>query len=166
MEKLVSIGQGRWGAWVAASLALPIVLVAVVIGGTVLAEQAGRTPFTEGPPRNLAEAAGMGRWSEVLRLLRFGLDPVRAYPVRPQVMPLEATCVTPMEAAIWSRRVELVVLLDAAAGRGIGADERARLACLAADLGLPDIANHLASRGSSCEAGQAISTVLQRPPCG
>src|SRR5512138_1841448 len=92
--------------------AVPAVLATLVILTFSALELLGRTPFSIGPFRNVAEAAGMGAASEVLRLLGTGEDPNRVLPIRREIISSSVTRATALEAAIWSRRRELVELLD------------------------------------------------------
>ena len=63
--------------------AAPIVLVTVGVLVFAGLDAAGRTPWSSGPLRNIAEAAGRGEASEVIRMLREGQDPNAVWTVRP-----------------------------------------------------------------------------------
>jgi hypothetical protein len=141
--------------------ALPPIVVTLAIGLFALAESFGYTPLSYGPPVNVAEAAGMGSATEVVRLLQRGGDPNRLDYVRPQIISSSVTRVTALEAAIWSRRVELVRLLDT---RGAIADDASRhhLACLAADINARDIVQYLAPNGAACEPQAEAKAVVAR----
>ena len=141
-----------------------LVPLSIATAGLVLVatgERAGAAPFAGVVPQNSAEAAGLASAGEVLRFLRMGEDPRRVYPVRPEIISSAVLRVTTLEAAMWSRQVELVELLDRQSAFDTG--ERAALACLAVDLDLDDVAAYLAPDGTGqCEPGQAIERVLAR----
>jgi hypothetical protein len=126
-------------------------------------ELRGETPFSYGPVRNIAEAAAMGHASEVLRFLGDGQDPNKVWPVRRDIISSTITRVTALEAAIWSRRVQLIELLDRQGA--IDDESRRHLTCLANDLESPveEIVRYLAPQGPlNCPPGQAIAAVLER----
>jgi hypothetical protein len=147
---------------IALVLLFPVVLAVVIVLVFSAAEIAGYTQFSYEPPRNLAEAAGMGIASEALRYLRDGSDPNEVVFVRPDIISSEVTRVTALEAAIWSRRVQLVRMLDR---EGAIADTAVRqhLACLAKDLAVADIVSYLAPAGlSQCAPGETSRSVAAR----
>src|SRR5215212_7251973 len=147
----------------AVAVAGPVVLTTLAVIAFSGQELRGESPFSYGPMRNIAEAAAMGHASEVLRLLAAGQDPNRVWPVRRDIISSTITEVTALEAAVWSRRVQLVELLDR---QGVIDDQsRHHLACLANDLENPveDIIRYLAAEGPlNCPHGQAIAAVLER----
>jgi hypothetical protein len=141
-------------------LALPPMAAAIALAVFAALESAGSRPFTMAP-QNVAEAAGLANASEVLRLLRSGADVTRVMPSRPEFISSAIPLISALEAAVWSRHVELVHMLD---DEGvISADERHRLACLAADLEIGDIVDYL-SPGSppDCVAGQVAQEIRDR----
>jgi hypothetical protein len=142
--------------------ALPAAVVTLGLLVFAARELSGTTPLSDGPPRNIAEAAGGGRDSEVLRFLRAGQDPSRVWPMRREVISSTVLRATALEAAVWSRREPLIEVLD---GRGLIADMETRrhLICLASDLSIGDIATYL-SRGAppACEPGKALELVKAR----
>jgi hypothetical protein len=140
----------------------PLALASGVMVAVAMGERAGATPFAGLTPRNSAEAAGLGSASDVVRFLRLGEDPHRVYAIRPQVISSAVLQATTLEAAMWSRQLELVELLERE-GAFREWDERRALACLAADLKIDDIVEHLAPGGTAyCEAGKAVEHVLAR----
>jgi hypothetical protein len=144
------------------ALTVPAAGATLAVLAFVVSESAGETPFSYGPPMNLAEAAGMGRGPEVVRMLGAGHDPNRLATVRPEIISSMVTRVTALEAVIWSRRRELVQVLDDH-GAIVDRDTRRALACLAIDLTVEDIAAYLAPSGDpGCVPGQAIERVLAR----
>jgi hypothetical protein len=148
----------------AAALAIagPAMLATVMIVLFSGLELLGRTPFAVGPFRNVAEAAGMGAASDVLRMLGNGDDPNRVMPVRGEIISSSVKQATALEAAIWSRRRELIELLDRR-GAIVDASIRQHLACLAADLDARDIVEFLSpGRAPGCERGRALDLVLER----
>jgi hypothetical protein len=103
----------------------------------------------------------MGLAPEVLRYMRQGEDPGRIVQVNPEIISSVITQVNAYEAAIWSRRVELVQLLDRE--RPIDPAERQRLACLAADLEAQDILTYLSGGESApCEPKATSSAIEAR----
>ena len=151
---------------------LPKILALAVAGPVVLAtlavitfsaqELRGEAPFSYGPVRNIAEAAAMGHASEVLRLLGAGEDPNQVWPVRRDIISSTITKVTALEAALWSRHVQLVELLDRQ-GAIVNDESRRYLTCLANDLPVEEIVKYLSPKGPpDCVQGQAIAVVLER----
>jgi hypothetical protein len=144
----------------------PLWLVIAGILSVAAGERMGATPFAGTVPGNSAEAAAMGRAADVLRFLRAGEDPRRVYSVDPEIISSAVRQATTLEAAVWSRQVALIQLLDAEGAVSAGA-ERESLACLAADLEAADIAAYLAPGGTGhCEPGQAYARVLARTTSG
>lgn len=145
------------GISLAAPLVTAIAWLVFVTGGDMM----GAGPFADLGPRNSAEAAGMARAADVLRFLRMGEDAHRVYPVRPEVISSAVLRVTTLEAAMWSRQLELVQLLDGQ--HTITRQDRAGLACLAADLKVDDVAEYLAPEGTGyCVPGQTLERVIAR----
>jgi len=146
----------------AVSVATPIVLATVAVLAFSGLEIAGRTPSAIGPPRNIAEAVGMGAPSEVLRLLDFGDDPNRVLSVRREIISSTITRVTALEAAIWSHHREMMELLDRR-GAIVDGDTRQHLICLTKDVGDADILAYLSGgREVECEQGRALAMVEER----
>jgi hypothetical protein len=138
----------------------PVVAGTLLVVAVASLELFGWTPFSMSPV-NIAEAAAAGNAAETLRLLEQGADPARVEAVRPEIVSSEITRLNALEAAIWSRQVELVTLLDR---RGaIAASARHDLACLASDLGADDIVEYFGEEtSSSCQAGAARERVVRR----
>jgi hypothetical protein len=152
----------RFEAACLAALTLPLTAAAMMLVLVAAGEQLGATPFTGMVPANSAEAAGMGSAVHVIRFLRMGEEPDRVYPVRPEIISSAVLKATTLEAAIWSRQIELVQLLDRE-GAIVGAQRRRELACLAADLRVEDVAEYLSPEGVAyCDAGKAFGRVLAR----
>jgi hypothetical protein len=127
-----------------------------------LAEISGRTPFSSGPPANIAEAAGLGSGAELLRLLRERQNPHVVLSLSPDVISSTVTKASAVEAAVWSRRLQVIELLDR---EGALADpaERHNLLCLARDLDVDEIVTYLAKTDSApCEDGRALAAVQAR----
>ena len=115
-----------------------------------------------GPPLNIAEAAALGSGPEILRFLRDGQDPGVVWQVRPEIISSTVKHATALEAAVWSRRVQVVELLDRR-GRLPGGDVWRRVYCLASDLEVDEILEYLREKGTAeCEAGQTLDSVLAR----
>ena len=141
--------------------AIPVVAMTVAIAFFTVSETLGHTPFSLGSLRNIAEAAGLGSGPEVLRLLRQGEDPNQVLPVRGEIISSSLTRVTALEAAVWSRRVELVKLLDAN-GAIKGDESRHHLACIARDINAADILEYLAPTGAECVPEEHMNLVAKR----
>jgi hypothetical protein len=160
MVRGLSDGVGPGTA--ALTVAAPAVLATLMVLGFSSLELMGRTPFAVGPFRNVAEAAGIGAASEVLRLLGAGEDPTRVQPVRSEIISSSVRHATALEAAVWSRRRELVELLDRR-GAIVDSDTRRHLTCLAGDLDVGEIVDYLSpGRSPACVRGDALGVVLQR----
>ena len=141
--------------------AAPAVLATLAVLAFAAREMSGTTPLSYGPPRNVAEAAGAGQVSEVLRFLRDGEDPSRFWPVRPEIISSTVTRPTGLEAALWGGR-QLIELLDR---RGLiqNAETRQHLACLAKDIGNEDLVAYLSPGGAPpCEYGAAFASLKAR----
>jgi hypothetical protein len=141
------------------------VLLAPIVGATAIllaiaaAERSGRTPFSDGPPQNPAEAAAMGNAADLMRMLGDGASAARVYRVRPHIISRELRNLTTVEAAMWARQIRMIELLDA---RGaIPGPARPGLACLARDLRLDDIAAYL-DAATECTPGAALRRLQMR----
>jgi hypothetical protein len=140
---------------------LPVLVTVFAIGVTA-GERAGYTPLSSGGPANAAEAAAMGNASDVLRFLWQGQRFDQVQPLRPSIISPQVLQATPLEAAIWSRQLELVRLLDAH-NAIVGDATRHHLACLAHDVRLVDVADYLAPGGlGSCGPDEGFAHVLAR----
>lgn len=143
------------------AVVMPSLLATLVVVWFSVSELAGHTPLAYERPRNVAEAAGMGRGSEVLRLIEAGQDPRALMPVRPEVISSSVTRVTALEAAVWSRRSHMLTLLD-----NLGAmprTQRHRLACLAIDIKAPGMAAHLdPAAPAGCRPGAVLEEIQHR----
>lgn len=146
----------------AVALGVPVLLGLLAAVVFVGAELVGRTPpLAAAPPQNVAEAAGAGSAPDVWRFLAEGQNPLAIHEVRPHIISSSITRVTAGEAAIWSRRVELVQFLDKRQALG-GAAARMRLACLARELKTEDIAEYLAANGSPRCSGSVSEDIAAR----
>jgi len=143
------------------ALLVPLCAATVSVLLVALGERAGASPFAGLVPQNSAEAAGWGRAGDMLRFLRNGEDPRHVYAVRPEIISSAVRRATTLEASMWSRQLELVQLLDHAVA--FDDEERAALACLAADLEIDDVVEYLAPDGiGHCESGRALERVIAR----
>lgn len=144
------------------ALVAPPAVVIVCVALVGIAERSGTTIFGALPPANLAEAAATGRGDDVVRRIDVGEDHQRVYDLRPEVISSAVVRATPVEAAMWSRQLLMVQLLDRAGA--IADDEQRRtLACLAADLELEDIVEYLSPAAApACVPQAARDAVLAR----
>jgi len=156
------ISEPRVSTPVLLAAAVPVCLATLAVMVFVLFEISGRTLSSEGPMRNLAEAAAMGSVSEVVRFLQAGEDPNRLVDVRPFAISSAIHRVTGLEAAVWHRSAPLIQLLDRTGAIGHG-ETRRRLTCLAADVRVEEIVKYLAPDGASwCVPGQMIAEIEAR----
>jgi hypothetical protein len=146
------------------AIAGPPVAVILCVVAVLIGDHAGARVFAGVPPGNLAEAAGTGRADDVVRRLRLREDPFRVYGLRPDVISSIVLRATPAEAAMWSRQLPMVQLLDREGVLG-DASRRHEMTCLAADLDLQDIVAYLSPGGPpECVRGQAMDAVRARTP--
>ncbi len=147
--------------WLMIAVAVPPAVAAVLVLLFIAMELAGRTPSAI-EPQNIAESAGLGNGAEILRRLQLGEDPTRVQTIRPEIISSQVTRVTALEAAVLSRKVQLVELLDDR-GAIVGAEARQSLACLAQDAGVGDIVEYLAPAGAPpCEPGATRARLMAR----
>jgi hypothetical protein len=144
-------------------LALPALMVTAGLIGGAFGESIGF--FDEYRPRNVAEAAAAGNAADLLRRLQADEDLSQVYEVRPQFISSSVQQATVFEAAMWSRQVQLFVMLDRAGALVIDDATRYELVCLADDLAVPDVAEYL-GRGdaAACEPQAALKRVQARTP--
>jgi hypothetical protein len=142
--------------------ALPCAAAALAVVVFAATELSGRTLFSYGPEQNMAEAAALGRLSEVVRRLDAGEDPARIVAVRPHVISSSVTRVSTLEAAVWHRSAALMRLLDRS-GAIRDADTRHHLECLARDLDVDEIARLFAHDASAaCVPQQTVTAIIER----
>ena len=154
-------GESRVGVVVAAALLVPFCGAVALVTAFSIGEMAGWHPFSYPPPSNVAEAAGMGLASEVLRLVAAGEDPRRAYPVRPDIISSAIPRATALEAAVWGRAEQLMRQLDAMGL--VDTPTRQHLACLAADIQADDMRESLTAADTPpCIPGAAYERVRSR----
>jgi len=150
-----------WRVAARAATAGPLVVSLAIVLGFAAAERVGRPVLTYAPPANLAEAAALANAGEVLRRLRAGEDPAAIQPVRPDAISSAVPLASAHEAAIWSRRVELVALM--AREGALPTEPPLHLVCLAVDLGVDDIVAYLSPGAPPlCEPGAATARVMAR----
>jgi hypothetical protein len=148
----------------AAIVAVPVALATIAVLVFSVLDSRGEPPLSDGPARNVAEAAALGQASEVLRFLRAGQDPHRVWPVRRDIVSSTITQVTALEAAVWSRRVELIELLDREGAIGDRGSRR-HMGCLASDLpsAVEEIVEYLSKDAPlDCPRGEALAAVVER----
>ena len=146
------------GPVLAAVIPCALAMVAVLVFSA--SELLGHTWFSPGPERNLAEAAAMGRLSEVARLLRNGEDPRQIVEVRPHVISSSVTRVTALEAAVWHRSASLIRLFESAGALDDAATRR-HVLCLANDLKADEIVQYMA-HGLRCDPEDTVAAIAAR----
>ena len=155
----VSATEIGWRAWLA--IAAAPVAALLLLAAFAVSETLGHTLFAGDRAANIAEAAALGRGAEVLRLLHEGGDPAVVMAVHPDIISSSITRVTALEAAVWSRRVQMIRMLDRR--QLIPGAARARLACLARDIRAADIAEYLGnSDPGGCQAGATVRAIEGR----
>jgi hypothetical protein len=143
---------------------LPAAAVAAATLLIAAGELQGRNDLGAPPFRNSAEAAAAGDAPAALRFLRMGDNPSRIHPIRSDIISSRIRYATTLEAAMWSRHIEMIHVLDRE-GAIVDADERRQLACLAQDLDLPEVANYLAPE-QRCVRGAAVERIMARSKLG
>lgn len=147
--------------WAGALLAaLPSVLIAAAMVSIVARQWQMSDVRAAALYQNGAEAAAAGDAARVLRFLRMGDDPTRIHSVRPQFISGNILKVTTMEAAMWSRQIDMIRALDRE-GAIVDPDQRRDLACLAFDLDLPAVKRYL-DADVACVRGAAIARIIER----
>jgi hypothetical protein len=143
---------------------VPVTLPAVFVTASMVAVVAHQvrmsSPVSTLIYRNSAEAAAAGDPARVLRFLRMGDDPTRIRAVRPELISGQVLRVTTLEAAMWSRQVDMIRVLDRE-GAIVDPDQRRELACLASDLDLPDVKSYLAPE-EPCVPGAIMKRIIAR----
>ena len=125
------------------ALVLPLLLAMCLSVYVVLGWVAGTDPFWTTPDLTLSEATVVRDAGEAVRLIRTGHDPNRAWPVRADLSERrEPEMITPLEAAIEIRRLEMFQLLVREGAR-ITSSERPVLIDHARTAGARDIAEFL-----------------------
>jgi hypothetical protein len=146
------------------ALAVPPALVILCTFAVAAGERTGVRVFGAVGPANLAEAAATGRADDVVRRMRAGEDPSRVYDLHPDAISSIVLRATPLEAAVWSRQLLMIQLLDRAGAIQDAAHRRA-IACLAMDLEMGDIVEYLSPGGTpECVPREAYDRVLARTP--
>ncbi len=130
--------QARLLILVAAAPGLAATLVTAAIA--LLGPVGGGLSFWQGGSLTLSEAAALHDHGELVRLIENGNDPNATYPLRPDV--LADRSLTPIEAAVRSRRAEVVDLLMMH-GATIDPDLWRRLHCFALEASAEDVAQTL-----------------------
>jgi hypothetical protein len=151
------MGVGSVGALLTA---FPVVLVAAGTLWIAAGEWRGRNDLAAPPFRNSAEAAAAGDAPTTLRFLRMGDNPSLIHPIQSDIISAKIRNATTIEAALWSRHIEMIRVLDRE-GAIVDADQRRELACLALDLDLPEVADYLAPE-RTCVQGAALDRIIAR----
>jgi hypothetical protein len=126
----------------AIAVAAPFLVTAAIALSVIAGWVAGTDPLWPLPDLNVAEAAVVRDHAEVVRLIRLGQDPNRSWPVRAEFNEGHAATMTPLEAAVHIKRLELVELLVREGARVAGAN-RTSLVARAVESGSRDIAEYL-----------------------
>jgi hypothetical protein len=137
---------------------------ALALGGVLTvaaAERAGFRLLAPPAPRNSAEAAAVGDAASTLQLLARE-RPGIVHRLRPGLLSDGIAAATTVEAAVWSRQLELIEVLDDRSLVTADPGGRMALACLAVDVDAEEIALYLAGAEPACEPGAALSRMRAR----
>ena len=127
----------------AAALATPsLAWIASLCAAVVFALATGYRPFTAPADLTLSEVAALRDELELTRQLRNGADPNARYAVRADIIRSTPLTLTPLEAAVAIRRVDVVAFLVSHGARIDGADYL-RLRCLAGVQHADEVAEFL-----------------------
>jgi hypothetical protein len=139
---------------------LAVTLAAVVM---IVGERLELRPMLAGRPRNPAEAAVRIDAADLKRFQLAGIDASRLYEIRPGLSDDRVLQATPMEAAVLSRQIKLLKLVETGTPPP-DAETLRRLECLAEDLRAHDIVEYLThgSPAPSCEDGATIALLRKR----
>jgi len=142
------------------AVAGPAVVLAVVEASMLVAAIFTDHPLWRSEALNLAEAAALRDAAEIVRLIDLGHDPNARRTVRAGFLDGDAHEVTPLAAATYSDRPELVDLLMSK-GTKLDAASWARLRCFAQEQGRDDAASALdawrpASATLNCSGSETV----------
>lgn len=145
-----------------AALAIPVVAAACIVLAVESAEESRLAWWETTRPRNVAEAAALGRAADLVRLLRRGDHPEQVFPVRAAMVRESPSWLSAVEGAMWADGPAMIRLL-AREGAVLTDVKRRQLACLARDLGQSGTAEYLMPAGTAaCGAGAALAAVRAR----
>jgi hypothetical protein len=117
----------------AVAATVPAAAAVVLLAIFVTAEAAGLRPFASPPDANVAEAVAWGDAGQALAFIASGQDPNARWTIRQHVLDSHGDLhVTAVQAAVLSRRAELVELMFR---HGARPDNPRGLACLAQAVG-------------------------------
>jgi hypothetical protein len=139
--------EGRSGV-IEAAMALPAMVWLAVSVAMLAAVPFGYRALAAPADLNMAEAAILRDEAEVLRQLRLGVDANAPQSIRPGIFTDDLYTMTPFEAAIAARHLEIITLL---AGNGATLDDSnlPRLVCLSRASGASEITQWLEQRSPS-----------------
>jgi hypothetical protein len=144
-------------------MAVPIMTASAAVLTVALTDGVSLAPGSSARPRNIAEAAVMGRAAEVVRFLRAGETPTKIYEVRGGVVG-PVRFVTAFEGAVWSGRAEMIRLLERESA-ALDAAARRHLTCLSLDVEQPHLAEYMTPISPpACESGRSLALLTARTP--
>jgi hypothetical protein len=150
----------RGPALLCIAAAFPLIGAGLAALGLVVGWLIGASPFWAVANLTLSEAVVTRDAGEVVRLIVYEhADPDQPWPVRPGLAPGAPAVMTPLTAAVITRRLEMVRLLvhrGAHLPTGVARD---RLICDAAAAGGTDIVEFLMADGAGDPRGRCTSFV-------
>lgn len=123
-------------------------LLAAAAALVLLGALAGFHPLWQEHELNLAEAAALRDSGLIVRLIQDGRDPNEPLYIRPDMLTSEGVRVTPAEAAVGARRLEVLQLL-LSNGATLDGTSRRTLICLARKHEADDIVEYLVKPGTA-----------------
>jgi len=126
--------EGEIALLPALALIVPALSAAALLALFVVAEVAGLRPLASAPDANVAEAVAWGDAGQALAFIMSGQDPNERWAIRQDLLDSRGELhVTAIQAAVLSRRSELVALMLRHGGR---AENPRGLACLSQAVGI------------------------------
>ena len=151
------------GRWEVLCLVVPPAAALVFILAGFGAEAAGFRAWASPVASNVSEAAAMGEAARLVELIQQGQDPNRSWPVAEGRLDSGRYDVTPIDAAIMGRTVQMVRLLQR---HGATTPNPEHAACLARLRGLPEALPLLGGTSAEVETTQVVDPVDAVRMCG
>ena len=140
--------RGAYPRVIAAALAMPAVILLAATALLLLAVPFGYRAFAAPANLTMSEAAILRDQAEVLRQLQHGVDPHALQSIREGIIADDIFTMTPFEAAIAGRHLEVLELL-VRNGAAVSDHEARRLICLSRAKEAPEITTFLEQHSPS-----------------